>query len=194
MNHIDVSGMSEKIQQFFGPVAQSVARETGFVQRESNMTGPLFCQTMVFGLMKNVEASLTDLAVLCHEIEPSVSISPQGLDQRMNEAAVEFLSQMWRQSLERFKEKHRVEMELLSHVGQVNIVDSSGISLPESLRQEFPGTGGSASEAGVKVQVMLEVLSGQYQVIELEPGRRPDQSYGPRVVQQVSPGSLTITD
>jgi hypothetical protein len=38
----------------------------------------------------------------------------------------------------------------------VSIADSTGFGLPESLKDSFPGSGGSAAKAGAKIQLVWE--------------------------------------
>lgn len=43
----DLNQASQAINNFFNKTASKVARATRFIQRESEMTGPLFLQTLV---------------------------------------------------------------------------------------------------------------------------------------------------
>ena len=60
--------------------ANRLARESGFVQRDSKLGGAKFAQTLVFGWLANPAATLEELAQTAATL--GVAITPQGLDQR----------------------------------------------------------------------------------------------------------------
>ncbi len=68
--------IGEKITGFFAETVEAVARETKFVQRRSALNGLNFLKVMVFGYLENPQASLSDLAKVCLDLE--VLITPQG--------------------------------------------------------------------------------------------------------------------
>jgi hypothetical protein len=48
------------------------------------------------------------------------------------------------------------EDHLFEHFLKVHIADSTGFRLPEHLKDSFPGSGGSATQAGAKIQLVWE--------------------------------------
>jgi len=72
--------------------AQTIARTTGFVRRDSKRDGARFVQTMVFGYMTTPDAALEDLVQTAATL--GVAITPQGLEQRGTEAAATWLQQV----------------------------------------------------------------------------------------------------
>jgi len=187
----DLQKASATIQEFFTATATTLARRTQFVQRESKLTGAKFAQTMVFGFLDEPAATLNDLAQTSAEV--GVSITPQGLDERLNPQAVEFLKQLFQQSLVWFRNTTPLDVSFLTQFSAVEITDSTVIALPESLQEEFPGCGGDGPAAAVKVQLVFEYLRGNLEVVEWQAGRTPDQIYtGYRVTEQ--PGSLHLRD
>jgi len=81
------------IKDFFGESVKAKARKTKFVRRLSPLNGRKFLRAMVFGFIENPDASLNDLSQVCLDL--GVGITPQGLDQRINEKAVFFLKEMF---------------------------------------------------------------------------------------------------
>ena len=65
--------------------------------------------------------------------------------------------------------------ELLNAFKKVHLLDSTQISLPEHLSSRWSGSGGSASEAGMKLQLMLDYKSGKYEEIIIAEGISADQ-------------------
>src|SRR2546423_15340362 len=84
-----VPQVAQTLQTLLTTTADALARRTGFVQRQSKMSGALFAQALVFGWLANPHASWENLAQAAAAV--GVAISPQGLDQRCTEAAAGFL-------------------------------------------------------------------------------------------------------
>ena len=104
-------------------------------------------------------------------------ISEQGLDRRINAGSQAFLEEMWTLSLEHFRLTEPLAIKLLKQFTSVYLVDSSQISLPANMSELFPGSGGNASTASLKVQLVFDYLHGQFKQLELTHGRAPDQGY-----------------
>jgi hypothetical protein len=171
----DLQQTSATSQEFFTTTATTLARATKFVQRESKLTGAGFAQTLVFGFLDEPAATLNDLAQTSAEL--GISISPQGLDERLTPQAVEFLKQMFQQSLASFRNTVPLDLAFLAPFPAVQITDSTVVALPESLRDEYPGCGGDGPAAALKVQLVFDYLRGNLEVVEWQPGRTPDQNY-----------------
>lgn len=187
-----IKTMSHRVKNFFDPTAEKIARETQFVRRTSKLTGSRFLITIVFGLVEHATASLNDLTEFCEE-HCGISISAQAFDERINALSLSFMKHMFTLALQVFQQTVRLPVPLLTQFSAVNITDSTGISLPESLRDEFPGSGGNASESAVKLQVVLEFLTGRFQTITLTDGTTPDQTYR-RHLELAEANSLNLFD
>src|SRR3990172_5151726 len=85
--------IGQEIEKFFGQDVERIARETGFVQRRSKLNGLVFLQAMVFGCIEHAVISLSQIAQACLDI--GVEISAQGIDERINESSVSYLSQIF---------------------------------------------------------------------------------------------------
>jgi hypothetical protein len=179
-------------QRFFGGECEKKAKETNFVQRTSKMTGSRFVKTFVFGLLENATASLNDLTEFCED-HCGMTISVHALDERIHQTTVTFVKQMFRLALVVFQQTVRLPVPLLAQFSAVNITDSTGISLPASVAEEFPGSGGNASAAGLKLQLVMEFLTGSFKAITLTAGITPDQKATQHLVL-AEPGSLNLFD
>ena len=82
-----------------------------------------------------------------------------------------------------------------STFSQVTILDSSTITLPDEMQEQYRGCGGGhgAGAAALKLQTELDLRHGALSPVTIEPGRSPD---GARRWQQAErpAGSLRITD
>jgi hypothetical protein len=63
---------------------------------------------------------------------------------------------------------------LFAPFARVHIADSTGFGLPESLQAQFPGAGGSGSQAGAKIQLVWEYKSQTFDHLALIPWNVPD--------------------
>jgi hypothetical protein len=186
----DVTQLAPTLQAFFTETADATARETKFVQRESKMTGAIFLQSVVFGFEERPEACLTDLIGMSDDL--GVSITKQGLHDRL-QRAVPFLGEMFEHSLRLFRHDLPLEAEVLKQFKGIFITDSTVITLPEALRAEFPGCGGSGADAAVKLQLTFELLCGTVNSVDFQAGRSPDQRYAGHT-QVIQPGALYLSD
>ncbi len=57
----------------------------------------------------------------------------------------------------------------------LNIIDSSSVSLHRSLSHVFKGSGGAASNAALKIQLMFDYIEGQIKELTLTSGCDNDQ-------------------
>jgi hypothetical protein len=182
----------QEIDTYFGASrVEKVARACQFVQRRSPLTGFIFLKGLVFGFIQHPRASLNQLCQTCYDL--GVTISPQGLNQRINEAAVMFLKELLAEALSVCQARRREVASALDQFSAVYLLDSSIISVPEVLQDIFPGSGGNASAAAIKIQLLFDYLSGNLEHLEFIAGREPDQGYQGHLAQ-IKPGSLLIQD
>lgn len=173
------------------PQVEKIARACRFVQRRSPLTGFIFLKVLIFGFIRHPRASLNQLCQTCYDL--GVTISPQGLDQRLNEAAVTFLKELLAKALSVCRAHRRQVASALDQFSAVYLLDSSIISVPEVLQDIFPGSGGNASAAAIKIQLLFDYLSGNLDHLAFVAGRKADQGYQGHLAQ-IKPGSLLIQD
>jgi hypothetical protein len=165
------------MQRVLTTTAQRVARQTGFVRRDSKLDGALFAQTMVFGCMRKPETKLGDLVQTAASLH--LRISSQGLDQRFTPAAAKLLKEVLDAAATEIIAAEPVAIPLLLRFSAVIIQDGSTIALPEELAEVWRGCGGSSPEAGaaaLKIQVRFDLLSGALEGPLLQDGRAHDRS------------------
>jgi hypothetical protein len=168
-----------------------VARKAKFVMRRSKLDGFIFLKILVLGFLQYPQASLNQLSQISQDF--GVDISPQGIDERLNQAAVTFLRDRLSEALTKFRAKRRTVATALESFAEVYFQDSTIQALPEGLQTLFPGSGGNASPAAVKIQLLFAFLSGNVEYMEFGAGRAPDSSYQAHI-SHLLPGSLLIQD
>ena len=87
-----------------------------------------------------------------------------------------------------------VETPLLDKFKAIKLIDSSGWNISPGLKKIFPGSGGSASPAGCKVQLVYEYKTGAMHSVEITKGTLPDQKYSQEIPGIVNENDLIIFD
>ena len=174
---------------------EQTARRTGFVKRTSKITGKIFLALMTFGLWSDGKTTLAQLATKVTQLGTHQEVSAEAIHQRMNQHAVSFLQDMIRQALAKLQTlEHVCDDNLFAFFTKVYIADSTGFGLPACLEQLFPGSGGSASKAGAKIQLVWEYKRSILDHFALTPWNIPDQKYVDKVVALAQKGSLFLFD
>jgi len=134
-----VNELSQVLQGLLIEDADRLGRATGFIQRQRKFKGSSFAQALVFGWQANPRASLEEL---CQSASTcGVKISPQGLQDRLNEHAAQFLKALLEQSLTYLVEGEGSCLQLLEPFQGVYLQDSSLIALPRELAHLWKGNG-----------------------------------------------------
>jgi DDE family transposase len=183
----------EQLKVLFNERANSLARQTGFVQRQRKLSGADFVQGLVFGWLHQPQASLGELAGAVAYRE--VSISESGLAQRFTEQAAAFMQAMLAAVVEQVLASDPVPIPVLERFQAVIIEDSSQISLPDELQKQWRGCGGNQqhTKAAIKLHVRWDLATGRLQGPLLSDGRLADQR-SPLRSQGIPAGALYITD
>jgi len=191
---LSIGEVAQHMETLLEPVAARLAHEAGWVRRRSKLTGPRFVQTLVLGWLRAPQASLEALCQTAASL--GVAISPQGLDQRFGRAAADYLKGVLDAAVEAVLATEPVAIPLLSRFTAVTIEDSSTVVLPPSLAELWAGCGsaqGPRSAAALKLQVRLDLCTGQLTGPCLADGRAADQRSGVPVAA-LPAGGLRIAD
>jgi hypothetical protein len=188
---INLNKASKIVTNFFNKSAVKIARVTRFVQRKSEMTGPLFLQTLTFGWIENPSASLNDLADVADDL--GVKITGSGINERIHERTVDFMQNMFSESVELFRNHMPLKIDILQQFSAIELLDSTTIALPDSLHEEYPGCGGDGPISSLKAQLVFNVLDGNIKKISFHAGKTPDQAYQ-EDIEQLLPGTLRLND
>ena len=156
--------------------SEATARRPGFVQRASKLTGTLFLALVTFGSWSDAHTTLAPLAAQVTQVVEHVEVSPEAMHQRMNKRALVVLQDMIRQALTKVQALATVcTAGLFTTFTKVYLADSTGCGLPDSLSDLFPGSGGSATKAGAKIQAVWDYKSRVFGHCALTPWNIPEQ-------------------
>ncbi len=169
-----------------------MARDTGFVQRESKLSGSLFLDLLVFNSESLKHQSLNDLTVALQD-EHGVDLTKQSLHERFNTSAVRFLKEALAVLL-----RDQIDIDpfvlTLEGINRILIKDSVCFQIDESLSEYYPGSGGSGSTASVRIQFEYDLLTGSINDISLNAFNDQDATNSIATVELVNEGDMIIRD
>jgi hypothetical protein len=175
-----------------------LARETGFIKRSnSKIKGPDFLKLMTTEIVQEPNISYEGLCDRLQEINSNADITPQALEQRINsEGSVKFLEETLKQTIQENLKFHKenVDVKLLAPFNRIFLEDSTQGVLHEKLADEFKGSGGSASEAAVKIDLVYEYKQDTIHELLVCSGATADQSLTGSFLDQLKPNDLILRD
>ena len=187
--------MAAALEHVLTAVADEAAGAVGFVRRRRILTGALFVQALVLGLLARPAATL-------HQLTQAVAargaaISPQGLAQRFGPEAAALLERVLAAALAAPVRANPLAIPLLDRfAGGVWVLDCTTIRLPDALASVWRGCGGrtgNGTQAALKLQVRLDLAGGGLEGPALLSGRTQDKA-GPLHTAPLPPDALSLTD
>lgn len=173
--------VKSKIEEIFDAESlNQLAKDVGFIQRStSKIKGDDFLKLMTLGFLGNSLESLEGLCDIFHELNPDITITPQALDQRMHKnESVDYLKEIFNQTIKQKIESidTKISIDSLDVFNKIYFEDSTKIELNEKLADKFPGSGGNASKASLKIDLIYEFKEKCIHEVSIRPGNTPDQS------------------
>ena len=168
------------------------ARKKQFVQRKSKLDGKIFLSLIVFNVNSLHDESLNDLTVDLAQ-NYKVDITKQGLQDRFNACAVSFLTA----ALENLLNKQlagKVSFPNCIEFKRFLIKDSVCFQIDSSLAEYYPGSGGSASKANVRIQFEYDLLNGTIVDLSLNAFNDQDAKNSIATLELVEQGDLIVRD
>jgi hypothetical protein len=191
-----IADLAQTLQEVLTTTADALARKTGFVQRASKLTGAAFAQALVFGWLATPHATVEALAQAAAAV--GVTISPQGLDQRMGESAAVFMEELLGAAVRAVVAAEPVAVPVLERFTAVALCDSATVALPAALAPWWPGCGGGGATAtraaaALKLHVRVDLRAGTLTGPLLTDGRTNDAA-APAPGAPLPAGALRVAD
>jgi len=191
---LSVAELQPALHELFTGTARELAKDTGFCQRERDLTGPVFCQTLTFCLLENPDASLDDFAE--NASRHGTVVTPNAFDGRFTRPAAALMLGLLLEAFRlRFASLRPALLPLLRRFEGVYLRDATSVTLPPCLAEHFPGRKGrhcaqgagpaeapgegsaeapapdqAQEPAAAKLVLEVEVSSGQFTELSLLPG------------------------
>lgn len=191
MQKENVSKICRSVTNFLKERTKDIGKIQGFTQRKSKLNAEIFAQTLVMGAYMDSQISLESMRQFAKY--RGVKITKQGLHKRFTAKASGLMENLLQESFCQFRSTHLGGIDLLKSFSGVYLLDSSGISLPESMKDLYQGFGGGASEAGLKLQVLLNYVDSQIEALTVTAGRKNDQGYRDHLAN-LQAGALYLQD
>jgi len=152
----------------------------------------MYLETLVFSKFNQKKLSLNEI---CNDLYSnySLEITKQGLDERFNEKSVDFLKSCVSQLL-RNHFTQNTTISGFTQFSRVRIKDSTKFQLPENMKQTYPGTGGSASDAAAKIQYEFDLKNGDIIDFEITAGNINDFADANQKEDDIIKGDLLLRD
>ena len=187
-----VTQVMDLVQGLLEEPMDALARETGCVKRERKFSGSTLLPTLVLTVLRNPKPKNRDYQTTAAQL--GVAVTEEAIAQRFTPELAKFLALALERVLAQTLSADAPPIELLDRFRQVMIGDSTSLSLPDELAEQFPGCGGShgSGKAALKIQVLFDLRHGTLRVM-LEPGRASDAK-SPITEVPLPPESLSIFD
>jgi hypothetical protein len=181
------------LQHLFGKCAEEAGKMSGVIVRKRKFTAMSLARTFVLGHLRKPDASDEELAQIA--VQCGADVTPQAIDQRYSPRLVRFLKELFCGATKTVVGSDKALAPILERFTSVTVLDSSTITLPDSLKEEYPGCGGSygGGAAAMKLQTEWDLRSGAVTHVQIEPGRSPDAATSRQDARR-GKGSLRITD
>lgn len=147
-------------------------------------------------MLENPEMSYEAMCGRIEELNPDVSLTPQSLEERINKKeTVEYIKKVLEEAInERLAFFVQESHSLFNLFTDVEIQDSTIITLNEKLADKFKGSGGNASPSSLKVDFVYSLKYCKVVKISLHEGNYPDQSIAKTDSCTAPIGSLQLAD
>lgn len=187
-----------KLHKIFTKSAiEELAWETGFIKRSSSkIRGFDFLLSLLISSLDPEHSSLEKMSGILAQISRRTMVTSQAIMKRINnENTHYFLKEVYSKVLRnRLLELDNISPLILSHFSKVLIQDSSTVTLHEKLQEHFKGSGGRASKAAAKFDVIYDYKAREYEAITLTDQKIADQRLGLKIEQVLTENSLVIRD
>ena len=188
-----VSQLSKKLETLYSETQlDELAREVGFVQRKSKLTAQMYLDLLLFNVFDNGKISLND-----HSVElfsgHGVQVRKQSIHERFNEESVAFLRTLLEYQLNT-QISQTCKVALLEIFTSVMIKDSTRFQVPSHFKKFYPGSGGSASQAGIHLQLEFDLRTGRVNDLYLTDALHQDNTDALDTIDQIEEGSLLLRD
>lgn len=177
---------------FSQELVDKIARKSRFIKRNGKIDASTF---LAFNVLLSSDLCNKSLSTLCGRLAANygVSLSPQALNERFNNEAVDFMQKIFAdmvlsQNEILKKQKNNIVFK------RILINDSTSISLPDKFALEYKGSGGSSSKSAIKIQLQYDLLSGNFLCCDFFSGTVNDYNYLNEMNSQTMSGDLRLAD
>jgi len=191
---INSERISGKLSEF--PIEEISFLTCFQVRHESKITGLSFLLGFFLMICKG-HSSLKNWALQVSRLSGEL-VTAQAIQGRLQFRHQKFaevlLAKVLKNQIEKSQAIH-IPVRVLKGFNKVYLEDSTTIGLPKGLSEFFPGSKNQFGlSSNVRIQLRIELLSGDYSHVEIQSYRDNDQKFAYHITEQLSPGDLVIRD
>lgn len=166
--------------------------QSGFNKRVGGISGHAFADSIIFTGTHFDKLSLNDLSSSL-KIRHNVVITKQGVDDRFSDASIQFMKTLLKELLRKIL-SNSPYVEEFSDFEAIRIKDSTSFQIPAYLAKYFPGSGGAASKAMLRIQFEFDYKSGLVHDLSIHPFNVQDQTDSLKTIHTIKKNELIIRD
>lgn len=174
-----------------------IALTSQFIQRcSSKFNGFQFLTAMLISSIDSEHSTLEKISDIFRS-QYRVRIRSQSIMERLNdESAVNFLKSIFERVLANQFDSFTKDIspKLLSPFSKILIQDSSVCDLNQQLGLAFKGSGGRASKASLKLDVIYDFKAKRFTYVKLTDRSEADQKLAWKILDHLTPSALVIRD
>ncbi|MED1270617.1 IS4 family transposase, partial [Bacillus mycoides] len=191
----ELQPFAEELQRYITPVfVEELARDIEFIKRKRKFSGSDLATICIWISQRVASDPLVRLCSRLHAATGTL-LSPEGLNKRFNAKAVLFLKHIFSLLLQqKICEQTQISNQLFAYFERIRIMDATVFQVPNTLEHIYPGSGGCAQTAGIKIQLEYDLHSGQFLNFQVGPGKNNDKTFGTECLDTLRPGDLCIRD
>lgn len=170
-----------------------LAKEKRFMRRKRGSITPMVFLTAMMQAVQTESISFRLLAVMCGS-QSNRTVAKQSLWERVTPSAFKYISSVLCQIMTSSYQVHEFTTRCIQ---RVLVADSTIIKLHPSLEKSFPGSKNQyakTSQSSARLQVLVDLFSGEFLHFNLSSFRRNDQSAAMDIVSLLRKGDLLLRD
>jgi len=174
----------------------NIGKSVGFIKRNDGKLLPsTFVKAFTLGTLNISNPTLQLVANICEDLQDGLTLSKVAIYQRLGVGS-ELLKEVLKECLSyaiSFSSK-ACAVDILKQFSDVDIFDSTIVSLPQKLAAFYPGSGGRHKAGSLCIQTMFSLLDRCFKHIELTGNYTNDGSYTKEIPKKMKQGGLAIFD
>lgn len=169
-----------------------LAKRNQFIQRERKISAAALLEAVLFANSDPSKVSLNDLAVYL-KLNFGINLTRQAVGKRFNQNATKFLKRLVDHLL-KINLADGAEVFVHSKFKRITIKDSTCYQLPSSFKEVYPGSGGSGSEASVRIQYEYDLKNLEVLDLTVTPFNTQDKENAKKTIDKINENDLVLRD
>lgn len=197
MFNLSINVVKDLIKCYTSRQINVIAKRIGFLKRQKveSLRPETFLKAFTIGIWEKGVTTLDEIAVICEKYQRGLKITKQALHQRLKVGAA-LMKEFWQISLLHVLKRAVSDdtIETLNQFKNVLLFDGTIISLPEKLKETWQGFGGSNSKAGIKIYCTYNILTKEFQGLDITNAKDNDRKYAENIAKTLQSGDLGLFD